>query len=418
MGFGERDRAGGNQGIHDDVSATALFLDDGREQVLIVGYDLCFLSRDEADRVRGAIGRELNLRPSQILLNFSHSHSGPRTGTWYYAPRDPYFVQNVIEPATLRAAAKAKESAREVTIWVGEGETRLPLSRRRPNRETGRLDFGPNPAGAAYRKLPVVLFKDPGGKTLYALFSVSAHPSSIKGNERAFFVSADYPGAARRALKRRLGLAGAVFLQGAGGDSKASVNGKTFLDGTWEDVFKAGEQVAEEVIGCISKGLVPAKPAIVARSVEMRWPMQPAMSRSGYAEIAALPARPGGRPDVRQIWAADMVAQLDQGYTLPTAIPITAHGIRLGAGFRMIAIEGEMVAELGHLIRDHYSSGVTMPLGYSNGCQLYLPTSKMMDEGGYEVESYWEYRFPAPLAKGVEEILKRTLRQLERDGVR
>ena len=56
-------------------------------------------------------------------------------------------------------------------------------------------------------------------------------------------------------------------------------------------------------------------------------------------------------------------------------------------------------------------------MGYSDGCQLYLPSSKMIDEGGYEAESAWEYRFPAPLAKGVEDILTAAVEQLKREGI-
>jgi hypothetical protein len=153
--------------------------------------------------------------------------------------------------------------------------------------------------------------------------------------------------------------------------------------------------------------------------VEMQWPMRPVLSREGYADILAKPSVDSEEsPEIQQMWARDMIARLDQGYRLPTRVPISAHGISLGSGFRMIAIEGELVADLGHLIRDFYSDGVTMPMGYSDGCQLYLPSSKMMDEGGYEVESYWEYRFPAPLAKGVEAIMTDSLKQLRREGVR
>jgi hypothetical protein len=418
-GFGTRDYAGGNRGIHDDIYATALFLTDGREQLLIVAYDICFLSRDETDRLKGSIGRRLDLKPSQILLNYSHNHTSPRVGNWYYESSDPYYINEILEPATVSIALNAKDSAQDVTVWVGEGETGVPMNRRLLNKETGKVEFAPNPAGVAYKKLPVVVFKDRDGKPMVVLFSVSAHASSIKANERSYFISADYPGVARKLLRDRLGVKGAVFLQGAGGSAKVSINGNTFLDGSWEDVQRAGERVASEVMQCISKGLSPVKLNIVSRMVEMQWPMRPVLSREGYADILAKPSVDSEEsPEIQQMWARDMIARLDQGYRLPTRVPISAHGISLGSGFRMIAIEGELVADLGHLIRDFYSDGVTMPMGYSDGCQLYLPSSKMMDEGGYEVESYWEYRFPAPLAKGVEAIMTDSLKQLRREGVR
>ena len=48
---------------------------------------------------------------------------------------------------------------------------------------------------------------------------------------------------------------------------------------------------------------------------------------------------------------------------------------------------------------------------------MYLPTSKTLDEGGYEVESFWEYRQPSRLAKGMERILMDSLAQLRSLGI-
>ncbi|MBT4482418.1 MAG: hypothetical protein HOC71_01930, partial [Candidatus Latescibacteria bacterium] len=44
-------------------------------------------------------------------------------------------------------------------------------------------------------------------------------------------------------------------------------------------------------------------------------------------------------------------------------------------------------------------------------------SSKMIDEGGYESESYYEYRHPASLAKGVENILLQGIRELQERGI-
>ena len=41
----------------------------------------------------------------------------------------------------------------------------------------------------------------------------------------------------------------------------------------------------------------------------------------------------------------------------------------------------------------------------------------MLDEGGYEADSYYEYGFPAPLAKGMEDILRDSIAELRRRGI-
>jgi len=129
-GFGARDRDRGCEAIHDDIYVRALYLTHEGREVLIMGFDLLFFSRDEADRYKGAIGRRIDLAPSQILLNTSHSHLGPKVGTWLYdPPSDPLYLQ-ALEQAILNTACHARDTAVEVTIRAGVTRSALPMSRR------------------------------------------------------------------------------------------------------------------------------------------------------------------------------------------------------------------------------------------------------------------------------------------------
>ena len=154
--------------------------------------------------------------------------------------------------------------------------------------------------------------------------------------------------------------------------------GPCWREGDWDDVAAAGRIVADEVVQCLDAGLEEYEPALRTDITEMEWPLQPL-------------------PD-RQTPAARLLAQR----------------VQLADGVRLVAIEGELVAELGRLIIDASEPGVTFALGYSNGTGLYLPTSKMLSEGGYEVDSYNEYGFEAPLAEGMETILEDALERLRK----
>jgi hypothetical protein len=146
----------------------------------------------------------------------------------------------------------------------------------------------------------------------------------------------------------------------------------------------------------------------------MEWPLQPVISRTEFEAIAADPKA----GEWKQLWAKRQVEKLDRGQKMPSSVPITLHGIQLGKGLRMVGLEGEAVAGLGLVMLDFYKGqGITFPLGYTDGCQLYLPTSAMLDEGGYEAVSYHEYGQPASLAKGMEKIITDSLQQLRAQGV-
>ena len=419
-GFGDRDYdPSGCKGIHDELYVRALYLSQGKQDVLIMGFDLLFFSRDEADRFKGAVSRKLDLAASQILLNTSHTHTGPKVGTWIYTPSDRLYLQ-FLEDSIVQAAIKARESACEVTMWAGATRSELPMNRRKklPN---GIVDFAPNPDGIVYDSLPICLFKDSNGKPVCLLFSVSTHPSTVKGVERSYWISADYPGAAMAMLDKHLGIQASLFLQGAAGDSKPSVIGKgeeQWRAGTWDDVTRAGEIVANEIIPILENGLVKVEPEFGAFSVDMELPLTQPLSRDEYEEFVINPqAHSECILEAMKRWAEEKISMIDRGFALPTSVPISVHGVKLGKGLRLIGVEGELVAELGLLIENFYSDGITYSMGYSNGTQLYLPTSRMLDEGGYEVESYWEYRLPAPLVKGIENILSQTLQELWDQGI-
>jgi hypothetical protein len=437
MGTSRRDGVGGCTAVHDDLFVRTLYLEGGGEEVLIACFDLCFLGREEADRFRGAAGRTMGLLPRQLLLSTTHTHAGPSVGTWAhagYAPPDRLYLDE-LQAAFLRASARAKETARDATLHAGRGRTRIPLSRRRI-REDGTAAFAPAPKGFVYDALPVVVLRDEHGACLCAIVSASCHPSTACG----FEVSADYPGAALAILDERLGGPVSMFLQGAGGDAKvamsAGANGR-WIANDWNVVEQAGRTLAAEALGVIEGSLSPVAPALRSAIVEVELPLRPPPSRavleaaaagdstpavgacSTVATVAGGNARPTGTaaPSVweqglRTLWARRQLEMLHRRGALPTSAPILVQEVQLGEALRLVAIEGEPVAELGAHVESCYSGGLTIPVGYANGQGLYLPVSHMLAEGGYEVESFYEYGLPAGLAEGAEIAVTRAIERL------
>ena len=189
------------------------------------------------------------------------------------------------------------------------------------------------------------------------------------------------PGSQCFLVGKRLVAGDTLFLQGCGGDAKASIigQGDNWRGGTWDELAQAGHTVAKEVLQGIGTGLAQVEPKIRCGLVDMEWPLQPAMDRAGFEALVA-DAR---TDDVRRLWAKRQLERLDRGQKLANSVAITLHGVALGKGLRLVGLEGEAVAELGLLMLDFYKGkGTTFPLGYTDGAQLYLPTSAMLDEGG------------------------------------
>ena len=384
--------------IHDPLYVRALFLTQGEACLLILSCDLLFFEHAQVAQVKAAIGQATGLTPAQILLNTTHTHAGPRMTHWCYsgAP-DPDYLEAVTR-ALVAVTVQAHAGQQPVTAWAGMAQTDLPVSRRKPGAD-GRVSWAPYLAGVVCRALPFCLFKDAAGQVVALLFSVSCHPSMIYSAD----ISADYPGVAMQRLNAHFHTEGAMFLQGAGGDSKPrqiAVAEEYWRPGNWDEVEAAGAEVADAVIQ--QTELLPiTAPTLRATLQTLHFPLATLPTRE---ELAREAADPRARIE-RRYWAEDMLAQLERDGQLPSAVALELHTVEIGPELRLIGVEGELVGELGNRILAAFPSGVTFPLGYTNGAQIYLPASRMLPEGGYEVDSYWEYHHPAPLAPGIEAIL-------------
>lgn len=419
-GFSDHDgNPSGSRGVHDDLYARALYLTQGQTGVFIIGLDLFALSREEADRFRGALGRALGLAPDEIFLNTSHTHSGPKTGSWRYASADPLYLER-LEKTIISAASTARNSARPASLFSGTGVTKLPMSQRLKT-PAGTVDFRPNPSGTVCNTLPVLLVKGDDGKPICLLFSAACHPSTVRGEGINDQISSDYPGAAAAKLDAWLGAPVSFFLQGAGGDAKPGLlgtGGTEWRNGTWADVDAAGTALAAEVRGVIAKGLAPVEPGLKTASVLMEFPLAASPGRSGFEEVLRNPkAHTERAPEVMKLWAKEQLARISRGDAPLPSVGITLHGIRLGTGLRIVGIEAEPVGALGNLMEKFYAGGVVFPLGYTDGARMYLPATPMLSEGGYEVENYREYHLPAPLAGGIEKVLTSSLEKLRAAGI-
>ena len=74
-GYGARDH--GAEGVHDQLNAHALFLDDGSTQVLVVASDLLGLRAPQVARVRELVTEATGVPGSHVFLACSHTHGGP-----------------------------------------------------------------------------------------------------------------------------------------------------------------------------------------------------------------------------------------------------------------------------------------------------------------------------------------------------
>jgi hypothetical protein len=96
-------------------------------------------------------------------------------------------------------------------------------------------------------------------------------------------------------------------------------------------------------------------------------------------------------------------------YQLPVQV------LRLGDTLTLVALGGEPVADYAHRIRKELrrEGEQVWVAGYSNRINAYLPSRRVLEEGGYEgTEAIIYQSLPAPFALDVEErVIESVVRQ-------
>jgi len=109
-------------------------------------------------------------------------------------------------------------------------------------------------------------------------------------------------------------------------------------------------------------------------------------------------------PNGSAFWARQMLA-----YGNPARIlPYEVQSWRLGHRLTLIALEGEVCAPYGPLLRAMARTPHAMIVAYANATTGYIGTARIVREGGYEGHrSHMAYFLPAPFTPRVEAEVRR-----------
>jgi hypothetical protein len=201
MGYGAR--AGGARGFGDPLFARALYLAEG-DECLWLELDVCLLARSQADAIRRRVAERIGVPPRRVLVGCTHTHSGPETGLFAAlggAPTPPSAAR--LLDAAVEAAARARAAAGPARLGVGRAEARIGRNRRAAD---GPLD----------PEVLVARIDREGGAPLAVLYIHGCHPTAL-GHDNLDY-SADWPGAASRAVEAARPGALGFFALGAHGD--------------------------------------------------------------------------------------------------------------------------------------------------------------------------------------------------------
>ncbi len=404
-GYG--DRLIPSTGVAADLHARAVALEDDRGQrVVLVSLDLLGISRDLHGSVVSRCEDAFGLAADELVLNASHTHHGPEYR------EDEWDVLGVDDDHDSRAREYRKRLEEEIVDAIGEaladtlpvelryshGRCGFGMNRRRPEPDSFTLNAYPD--GHVDTSVPV-LYATRDEEVQAVLFVYACHPTSLP--KRTTF-HPDWPGVAATFLEDRYPEATAVFFQGCGADQNP------YPRRNHEYTDRHGETLALAVEAAVeAQGKrVDGHLRTCAETVPLTFAEQP-----NREELER--RRDGGQ--TRDRYAERFLAELDSEGTIRTEFPYRLSTIGFGSDLTLVALGGEVPVGYARRLTDELAGDVVVA-ACSNQGYVYVPTDRILREGGYEatwVFLYW--RYPAPLEPGNEDrIIETALGLAQRVG--
>jgi hypothetical protein len=384
-GYG--DRLEPSTGVAADLHARALALsDDSGGRVVVVGLDLLGVSHELRAAVADRCEAEFDLPPDALVLNASHTHHGPeyRADEWDVLGVDDDHDRRAreyrerLEAEIVDAVGEALADREPVELRFSRGRCGVGMNRRRPDHEGFTLNAHPD--GPVDTDVPV-LYATRDDEVRAVMFAYACHPTSRP--KRTTF-HPDWPGVAAARLEDRYPGATAVFLQGCGADQNP------YPKRTEEDTEKHGETVALAV-----------EAAVEARGKRINGPL-----RTCTETVPLTFADQPGRDELQRRlddadgtdrYARRFLAELDREGEIRTEFPYQITAVGFGTDLTLVTLGGEVPVGYAHRLKSALAGDVAVA-GCSNLGYVYVPTARILREGGYEatwVFLYW--RYPVPL---------------------
>ena len=406
-GFARRKQA--SQGVALPLHAKALALQAGTANpVVLVTTDLLGLTARITDRVAAVLQKSHRIRRADLLFNASHTHCGPVVDQQLSVAYDltPEQWADIraysakLEEQLVAVVSEALKRVAPARVGYARGEAAFAANR--------RVSF--KPLGPVDHSVPILRIDNPNGTPVAMVFGYACHNTTL--GDAFVQYHGDYAGVAQAELEKRHQGATALFVAGCGADANPSPRG------TLELVQAHGVALADAVDRALPSATAIA-PSLrtsygtvdlhfVGSEARERWKQQLKVDPVYLQRYDALMARQGPlptkQPDPVQVWR------------FGSALTERAGDARESKGnLTMVALGGEVVVDYALRLANENKNETMWVAGYSNDVFGYVPSLRVLREGGYEgADAMIYYGRPGPFTEDVEERIVRKVRDLMR----
>ena len=393
-----------SEGITNRLSAKGLAVEDERgTKLVIVTLDLIGIPRGMRDAIIERVTEKHGLSAAAVMFNASHTHSGPvvRSGGSVMYDLAPDEAQKVeaynagLQDKLVDLIGAALADLAPARLSYSHARAGFAMNRRLPT-DKG-VQNSPYPEGPVDHAVPVLRVESPEGRLRAIMFGYACHNTTLG----LFDFCGDYAGFAQEFIEEAHPDAKALFVMGCGGDQNP------YPRGTVELARQHGRTLATAVEAALLPTAKPVRGPLKVGLREVELEFASPLNREALIALQATSDKLDQRKAALLLEDLAKTVKIQKTYTYPV------QAIRFGNDLTLIALAGETVVDFSLRLKQELNDGPLWVAGYSNDVFGYVPSRRVLEEGGYEAGGSMKYtRLPGPFAANVEEIIVDAVHEL------
>lgn len=392
------------------LHAKALALKDDAGQItLLLSADTIGTPDWFNNELAARIERELKIPRARFLFACSHSHSAPVIAgclddMYDLTPDEKKAIEDYTAMFLERSFEAAKAAVADLaTATVAYGEGRAGFAANRRAFGPKGVGFGVNPNGAVDHAVPVLQVLDGDQKPKAVVFGYACHCTTPGPSDE---VAGDWAGFAQAHLETAFPGLTALAVIGCGADANPHPRGNMLM------ARSHGLEMSGAVAAALRERLHPVTGSIDAAFESVSLPLDPAPTKADLEKSLAADPKPPTQRYFRRL-----IDQIDRGEKLKDSVPCPVQVWKFGEVFTLVGIGGEVVVDYSLRLKRENPDARLWVAGYCNDVFGYLPSQRILVEGGYEADaSRIYYGIPSRFSPQTEELVIGAVRKLMESG--
>jgi len=349
------------EGTEQDIFAKALALEDQEgNRVVFVTLDLIGVLEELRTSVAGQVQEKYELPPHALLMNASHTHCGPD-----YGREDAKDYFDTLAKTLVDLVGHSLDHLESAKLSYNFARCSVAMNRRTPS-ENGFLNH-PNPNGPVDHTVPVLRVDNADDQLQAVVFGYACHNTTMGFRKWL----GDYAGFAQEYFEKDHPGVTALFMMGCGGD---------------QNPYPRSELKYAKMHGRSLATAVEAALEMNQRTLRHQKPVSGPLRRR--LETVDLEFAAPDRPDF--------------------AYPVQV--IQFGDDLMLIALGNEVVVDYSLRLKRELTKPdgpAIWVAGYSNVYSGYIPSKRVLLEGGYEARSRpWKPTLEERIVGKVHELVE------------